>query len=246
MDEIKLPHTHKTNAENVLEIKKLLDEDDFKKASEILKLLSDNNRLRIFWLLCHCEECVVNVAAYCDLSGPAVCHHLKALRESGLLVCRRDKKEVYYKAADSAVSRLLHKTVENIISVICPESEKKLEIFNESASEKYTEEQVEIAKKVHDYLVENLDKKITIENLSKKFLINSTTLKAVFKAVWGTSLATHIKHHRMEKAVELLKTGDKSIAEIGSIVGYTSSAKFISAFKDVYGITPLKYRKTNK
>lgn len=54
------------------------------------KQLSDPTRSRIFWLLSHREECVINLAALLEMSSPAVSHHLRSLTESGLLVSRRD------------------------------------------------------------------------------------------------------------------------------------------------------------
>ncbi len=43
----------------------------------------------------------------------------------------------------------------------------------------------------------NLDRRITIEDLSRQYLMNPTTLKAMFKSVYGTYLAAHVKEHRM-------------------------------------------------
>ncbi|MDD6598560.1 MAG: ArsR family transcriptional regulator [Anaerovibrio sp.] len=31
----------------------------------------------MFWILCHCEECVLNIAALLNMSSPAVPHHLR-------------------------------------------------------------------------------------------------------------------------------------------------------------------------
>ena len=88
--------------------------------ADIFKLLDDNNRARIFWLLCHCEECVSNIAAAMEMSDPAVSHHLKLLRGSGLIVSRREGKEVYYKLADTAQAQLLHHVCEEMFQISCP------------------------------------------------------------------------------------------------------------------------------
>ena len=66
-----------------------------------MKQLGDPSRLRIFWLLCHCEECVLNIAAIVNMSSPAVSHHLRLLKSSGLIVSRREGKEMYYRTADT-------------------------------------------------------------------------------------------------------------------------------------------------
>ncbi|MDE6036422.1 MAG: AraC family transcriptional regulator [Ruminococcus sp.] len=109
----------------------------------------------------------------------------------------------------------------------------------------YRTEQIEIIRKVHDYLTENIGKHITIEELARQYHINPTTLKAVFKSVYGNSLASHIKEHRMELASRLLRETDLSIAHISEQVGYESQSKFTVAFKTYYNILPRDYRKKN-
>lgn len=73
--------------------------------------------------------------------------------------------------------------------------------------------------------------------------MNPTTLKEVFKSVYGTSLAAHIKEHRMELAAQLLRETDLTIAQIGQRIGYKSQSRFSSAFKAYYEVLPTEYRK---
>lgn len=116
-----LPHHHHENqiADN---LGKELDRiDDFQSVADIFKLLDDTSRLRIFWLLCHTEECVINIAAMMDMTTPAVSHHLKLLKSSGLIVNRREGKEVYYKAAQTPAAQNLHEYIENIMEIVCPQ-----------------------------------------------------------------------------------------------------------------------------
>ena len=61
-------------------------------------------------------------------------------------------------------------------------------------------EQVRIVHEVHAYLTQNLNTRVTIEELSHQYLMNPTTLKQVFKSVYGSSLAAHMKEHRMGRA----------------------------------------------
>ena len=94
--------------------------EGFSTVTDVVKKLDDPSRLKIFWLLCHCEECVINLSSLMEMSSPAVSHHLKVLRSAGLIVSRREGKEVYYKAADTAVCRTLHETIEKIMEISCP------------------------------------------------------------------------------------------------------------------------------
>lgn len=228
-----LPHHHNNYSEAMPFLSSLSSVESFNEVSEIFKLLSDTNRLRIFWLLCHCEECVLNISAMVNMSSPAVSHHLKLLKESGLISSKRSGKEVYYKACESEQTKLLHLVIEKTMEIKCPELEAKM---------RHDEQEV-IIRQVHNYLMENLNKRITIEELSKKFLMNPTTLKQVFKSIYGTSLGVHIKIHRLEKAAELLKNTTLTIQEIANAVGYESQSKFTVAFKEAYGVLPKEYRK---
>ncbi|MDE5802031.1 MAG: AraC family transcriptional regulator [Lachnospiraceae bacterium] len=107
----------------------------------------------------------------------------------------------------------------------------------------YQSEQVDVIRKIHDQLLLHMEQRITIEELSKQYLINPTTLKNAFKSVYGTSIAAHIKEHRMEQAAKMLKETDKTIAEIAQAVGYDSQSKFTAAFKAFFQVLPKDYRK---
>ena len=96
--------------------------ENFRTLADIFKQLGDSSRIRIFWLLCHCEECVINLSAMVDMSSPAVSHHLKQLKAAGLIVSHRAGKEVYYTAAQTDQARLLHRTIEQLMAIACPTS----------------------------------------------------------------------------------------------------------------------------
>lgn len=121
MAERHLPHNHIHTHEAVKLADQLERIGDFQIVSEVFKQLSDSSRIRIFWLLCHCEECVINISALLEMSSPAISHHLRQLKNSGLIVSRREGKEVYYKAADTEESQLLHRTIEKIMAMTCPQ-----------------------------------------------------------------------------------------------------------------------------
>lgn len=116
-----LPHDHGNyNEEQIME--HMPGENEIAGVSEAMKQLGDPSRLRIFWLLCHCEECVLNIAAIVNMSSPAVSHHLRLLKNSGLIVSRREGKEMYYRTADTELAQVLHHTIEKLGSITCPKS----------------------------------------------------------------------------------------------------------------------------
>lgn len=91
---IKLPHDHGQALEPILS--QLPPLEAFAVASDCFKQLSDPTRLRIFWLLCQSEICVINISSILEMSSPAVSHHLRQLRDAKLISSRRQGKEVYY------------------------------------------------------------------------------------------------------------------------------------------------------
>ncbi|MCQ2491623.1 MAG: metalloregulator ArsR/SmtB family transcription factor [Lachnospiraceae bacterium] len=90
-------------------------EDDFIEAADLFSLLSDSTRLRILWLLCHNEACVCDIASAINMSSPAVSHHLRSLKQLGIISFRRQGKEVHYTLSDSQAGHMVHKMIDSIM-----------------------------------------------------------------------------------------------------------------------------------
>ena len=118
MSGIKLPHDHGQMIEQELE--NMPSVRNFQTVADIFKQLGDGSRIRIFWLLCHCEDCVINLSSMVEMSSPAVSHHLKQLKAGGLVVSRREGKEVYYRAAETEQAQPLHHMIEQMVQIACP------------------------------------------------------------------------------------------------------------------------------
>ena len=114
-----LPHHHGNDGVRI--ISRLPSQETIDDVSILLKQLSDPTRLKIFWILCHMEECVINIAAIMDMSSPAISHHLRLLKACGLITSRRNGKEMYYKAADTEIVSELHYAIDKIAAITCPD-----------------------------------------------------------------------------------------------------------------------------
>ena len=114
----KLPHDHHSAMEQQFDHMPV--PEAFEVTADLFKLMSDQTRVRLFWLLCHCEECVLNLSVMMNMSSPALSHHLKLLKACGLIVSRREGKEVYYRAADSEQASALHHVIEHVAEIACP------------------------------------------------------------------------------------------------------------------------------
>jgi ArsR family transcriptional regulator len=73
------------------------------------KALGDPVRLRLMQLIASDpggEVCVRDLMPKFDLTGPTISHHLRVLRESGLVTAERRRTWVYYKVVPDLVRRL--------------------------------------------------------------------------------------------------------------------------------------------
>ena len=76
--------------------------------AEQLKVLADGTRLRILDLLAEQREpiCVCDITAQFDQLQPTISHHLRLLRQAGLVDCERRGTWAYYWATGLGQRRL--------------------------------------------------------------------------------------------------------------------------------------------
>lgn len=115
----------------------------------------------------------------------------------------------------------------------------------------YTERVQEIRKekvislhvrKCIQYIYENLGVDLSIKALAQIIDLNPTYLSRLFKQEVGISLKQFVKEAKIDTAQNLLRYSEISYLLIATSLGYSSQSKFISAFKDVVGVTPKVFR----
>jgi len=75
--------------------------------SELFKVLADETRTRILYILSEGEMCTCHLAEVLEMSLPAISHHLRLLRLTRLVRSRREGKMVYYALDDEHVLHLI-------------------------------------------------------------------------------------------------------------------------------------------
>ena len=110
----------------------------------------------------------------------------------------------------------------------------------------FTPAQVEIAKKTMELLTSDLSRRTSAAVMAENFGVSETSLKNYFRAVYGQPYGECLNELRMDKAAKLLEDGTMKVAEIAAAVGYSSQSRFAKAFREIYGIPPLEYRRRAK
>ena len=144
---------------------------------------------------------------------------------------------------DAPWKKAVSRQISDALVTQLPSSAHMLDLENTKRLNQYVSGQVETIKEIHSLMTSDLKRHYTIEELSKQYLMNTTTLKSVFKAVYGMPIASYMKEYRMKSASNMLLHEDKSISEIAAAVGYKSQSKFTSAFRDIFQILPTAYQK---
>jgi DNA-binding transcriptional ArsR family regulator len=92
----------------------ILDEHAAAHVAELFRAFSDTSRVRIVSVLVSRELNVGALAEAVGISESAVSHHLRGLRQMGLVVARRDGKEVYYRIEDEHIIALFGQGVNHV------------------------------------------------------------------------------------------------------------------------------------
>ena len=82
----------------------------------------------------------------------------------------------------------------------------------------------------------------TVESLADAAGMSRSAFAARFKKLLGQTPLDYVAEWRMQKAIELLRDGDKKLIEVAHAVGYETDAAFSKAFKRIVGAAPGEYR----
>ena len=91
---------------------------DLTEHAELLKAIADPHRLRIIATLARADDdvCVCDLNDDIDVSQPTVSHHLRLLKDAGLVTSERRGTWVYYRLPADARPRL-----QSLLDLVIPE-----------------------------------------------------------------------------------------------------------------------------
>jgi len=78
----------------------------------------------------------------------------------------------------------------------------------------------------------------SLESLAQEVFMSTSKLKNLFKQVYGYTLYDYYNKSRLQRAREMLVTGQCSIKQAGSEIGFSNLSHFAKAFRKEFGILP--------
>ena len=88
--------------------------------------------------------------------------------------------------------------------------------------------------------------RVNLSEIAEELQLDVTTLSRLVQRYTGCTFTELLHTARFNRAVEMLRETDLSIADIAAAIGYENAAFFYRRFSQRYGCTPAEYRKTHR
>jgi AraC-like DNA-binding protein len=149
---------------------------------------------------------------------------------------RETLKEIFETRAEdplSAVKRLaliMRLTEKFLYSLVRQE--------HRSLPRKLKKNDLESMRHIEQILSSRLEGFPSLESLAHAVFMSTSKLKTLFKQVYGHTLYDYYNKNRLQRAKEMLVTGQYSIKQAGCEIGFSNLSHFAKAFKKEYGVLP--------
>lgn len=158
-----------------------------------------------------------------------LCIHL--LREMrGMDVMTREEEAAVWRQIDR------NQGIRETMSVI----NKLVDQSMDSVMKKKTSDVLMLSAK--DYIERNLSTELSIDALADYLGISGSYFSLLFKQHFSETFVEYVTKQRMEMAKSLLALSDKSVTQIGQMVGYVERRYFTRVFSKYTGMLPSEFR----
>lgn len=144
--------------------------------------------------------------------------------------------------AETTLRRLLdvnaHKTKEQAVQFL---SEMGCNLIQHGKQEQ-DERTERIINKLNRYIVEHLDKDLSLALLADVVYLNPSYLSNLYKTYTGRNISDYITELRVERAKTLLADSQAKVQEVAVAVGFDTAGYFTRFFKKHVGVTPQEFR----
>ncbi|WP_233225645.1 helix-turn-helix domain-containing protein [Amycolatopsis sp. CA-126428] len=86
-------------------------------------------------------------------------------------------------------------------------------------------------------------KPLDLPALARVAHVSAVHFSRTFRATFGETPHRYLQRRRVERAMFLLRSGDRNVTDICVEVGFTSLGTFSRTFRDIVGESPTAYRR---
>jgi AraC-like DNA-binding protein len=83
---------------------------------------------------------------------------------------------------------------------------------------------------------------LDVDDLARVAALSRAHFSREFRRAFGESPHAYLQTRRLERAASLLRSTDRSVADVCFSVGLQSVGSFTTSFKQTFGMTPTAYR----
>lgn len=104
----------------------------------------------------------------------------------------------------------------------------------------------QILRFVIEYIEEHISERISLDEVANAAGYSKYHLHRMFSVVIGITLHQYIKRRQLTEAAKRIIFSDEPIIQIALDAGYDSQQAFLLAFKEMYKLTPQKFRRVHQ
>jgi len=101
----------------------------------------------------------------------------------------------------------------------------------------------ELVRKVREFIRLNLRRGFSVPQAAKAVGVSRRTLETRFRKGTGNSIRAELIRCRLARAEALLTEGALAVSEVAEVCGFVHTGHLDKFFREVYGVTPLAFRK---
>ena len=102
----------------------------------------------------------------------------------------------------------------------------------------------DLVEAVEKYLLDNLDKALSISAICETFHYSKNYICSHFKQKTGYTIIEYFNRAKIERAKELIRERAHSLSTISEMLGFSSPGYFSKTFKRITGLSPLEYQRS--
>lgn len=100
------------------------------------------------------------------------------------------------------------------------------------------------ARAVRDFIASAFAQDISIDALASMTGVSKPHFARLFRSTFGMPPHRYVLKLRLQESLNMLRTGDTSLADVALLCGFSSQSHFTGAFKKAFGTTPGNVRHT--